>query len=99
MLCRNGKAENPAIKDEDCNIDVCKMSAGICNLLAIPGVHTLDEILKNMGSDGSFSYPKISLTDILLRGQWKLGLKLKIGDEIVGHLRVPSDQSWTWIDM
>jgi hypothetical protein len=34
----------------------------------------------------------------ILKGQWKASIKLKVKDEVVMYVKLPSDTTWLWID-
>jgi hypothetical protein len=98
-ICKDGKSETPLLEDRDCNSDICDEYEEICKLLQIPGIHSFEEVLKYLNLNSTIAFPSPhGVTDVFLRGQWKFEVKLKIGDEIIGHVKAPSDQTWIWGD-
>lgn len=99
-ICKDGKSGNVIVEDRDCNLDFCEKHEGLCRLMEIPGVHKLDEILKYANSSDTIVLdpPQHGFTDAILRGQWKGGAEITIGDKSVAHIKFPSESTWNWIN-
>ncbi|KAI6242912.1 hypothetical protein M3Y99_00200500 [Aphelenchoides fujianensis] len=94
VVCKDGKSQNFLVPDKDCSIDICSLSKSICTVLETPGTHQLNELESDVGSNGTITLPSASSAlKPLLKGQWKLELKLMVMD-----INLPSNTDWLWLD-
>ncbi|KAI6208201.1 hypothetical protein M3Y96_00090100 [Aphelenchoides besseyi] len=81
------------------NIDICTLSKALCKTLEIPGLHNLSEIEGDVGSNGTIQLPSpSSALRPLLKGQWAMQIKLQVENEIVMHIKLPSNEDWLYLD-
>ncbi|KAI6196688.1 hypothetical protein M3Y94_01138300 [Aphelenchoides besseyi] len=98
-VCEDGKSKNFLVPDSDCNIDICTLSKALCKTLEIPGIHNLSEIEGDVGSNGTIVLPNpSSMLKPLLKGQWTMQIKLQVENEIVMHIKLPSNEDWLYLD-
>jgi hypothetical protein len=98
-VCKDGKSQHSLVPDSDCSINTCATSEGICKALEQPGVHKLGELEHDLGINGTIPLPSVSKAlKPLIRGQWKVEVKLMVGSEMVLHARAPVDTDWLWME-
>ncbi|KAK0396224.1 hypothetical protein QR680_001627 [Steinernema hermaphroditum] len=99
-VCRDGVAVSSFVPKNDCQFNFCQLLGnGICTLLTTPGTHTLSQIEQTANFTGVIQLPKIpSIINNVLRGQWKIEMKLVSGDKDVADIKFPSNTEWLNID-
>ncbi|KAH7727429.1 parasitic stage specific protein 1 [Aphelenchoides avenae] len=101
-VCKDGVSQNPLVPDSDCQLTVCSSSNaienGLCKALSTVGKHDLGQLEGASGLNGTIPVPKIpGALKPLIRGQWKVEVQIKVGDEVVLHVKAPANEEWLYI--
>uniref|UniRef100_A0A1I7YG80 Diagnostic antigen gp50 n=1 Tax=Steinernema glaseri TaxID=37863 RepID=A0A1I7YG80_9BILA len=99
-VCRDGVAVSSFVPKNDCQFSFCQLlGTGLCNIFTTPGTHTLGQIEQSENMTSIIQLPKIpSIINNVLRGQWKVEMKLVSGDKVVADMKFPSNSEWLNID-
>lgn len=99
-ICEDGQSTYLPMDDDNCGFN-CGSEYTFCKLLENPGVYKIEDIVAAQElNNGTFVFKK-SFSDLLemaFAGQWKAEFKLKAEDEILMHVKMPSDKKWIWFE-